>query len=251
MRPRGGVCPVPRRCSHFISGWGFSWGWGPASLTWIGRPALLLRPDFRAGCQGRPDKRCLSGVHLSRVRRGSWPSEPVPARLDLCPPHSRGHGRSEEPGPAHSTPRPPPPHLDLCLRLPQRRPGPLEEQEGRAGPIEGPARPELGLPAGPKALLLEGSPGGLEETGLASSLLGDPWLFRRPPALTPFHGPLMDGHAPVCKADAHIMQVSSLLREVSSEPPCSPCTFDLIFTNTLKNEVFSSPQSKRLFINKL
>lgn len=94
----------------------------------------------------------------------------------------------------------PPPHLDLCLRLPQRRPGPLEEQEGRAGPVEGPAWPELGLPAGPKALLLEGSPGGLGETGPASSLLGDPWLFRRPPALTPFHGPFMDGHAPVCKA---------------------------------------------------
>lgn len=193
METQGRGAPCPRVHSHFISGWGLSWGWGPASLASLGGPSSSF------GCQGSPDKRWLSGAHLSRGRRGSQPPSQSPPGWTCARPAAEVTAAVKNLGlcTVH-----PPPHPDVCLRLPQRRPGPLEEQERRAGPVEGPAWPGLGLPAGPQALLLEGSPGGLGETGPASSLLGDPWLFRHPPAVTPFHGPLRDGLAGRCAYNA-------------------------------------------------
>ena len=199
METQGRGAPHARGHSHFIPGWGPSWGWGPASLASLGDPPSSF---------GRPDKRCLSGTHLSRGHQGSQPPSQSPPGWTCARPAAEAAVKSL----GLCTVHPPP---DLCLCLPQRRPGPLEEQERRAGPVEGPAWPGLGLPAGPQALLLEGSPGGLGETGPASSLLGDPWLFRRPPAVTPFHGPLRDDS----QADVHIMCTNSLLREVSSQAP--------------------------------
>ena len=100
--PPGGALTSSQRGSPRV-------GAGLAHLIW--RPTLLLRPDFRAGCQGRPDKRCLSGTHLSRGCRVTA-TRAGPARLGLCPPRRRGHGCQEEPRPctAHPpTPSPVPP----------------------------------------------------------------------------------------------------------------------------------------------
>ena len=72
METQGRGAPCPRVHSHFISGWGLSWGWGPASLASLGGPSSSF------GCQGSPDKRWLSGAHLSRGRRGSQPPSQSP-----------------------------------------------------------------------------------------------------------------------------------------------------------------------------
>lgn len=176
--------PVPRRRSHCVSE-GVSWGGGQPRSPGSGGPPSSCGRASRRAARAVQTSGGLGGARLSRGCRGSQPPEPVLPGWACARPTAEVTAARKNHGCAHYTLPPP----DLCLRLPQRRPGPLEEQDGRAGPVGGPGWPRLGPPAGPKALLPEGSAGGLGETGPASSLLGDPWLLRRPPAVTRFRGP--------------------------------------------------------------
>ena len=210
--PGEGCAPSPG--GALTASWRGSLGVG-ASLAHLDREAHPPpAPDFQTGCQGRPD----SGVSVALTSLGvvgSRPPELVPPGWACARPAAEVTAARKNHGRAQCTLPPP----ALCLRLPQSRPGPLEEQEGGAGPVEGPGWPRLRPPGRPKALLPGGSAGGPGETGPASSLLVDSWLFRCPPAVTRFRGPHVDGHAHVCKADVQTGQVNSLLRQVSSQAP--------------------------------
>ncbi|CAI9175111.1 unnamed protein product [Rangifer tarandus platyrhynchus] len=140
-------------------------GWGPASLTWIGRPTLLLRPGFRAGCQGHPDKRCLSGAHLARGCGGhshqsrSRQAGPVPAP----PQRSRPPGRATA---VRSTPSHPQPSGAGL--------GPWRSRRGGQGPSRDPAGPGSGSQPAPKPCSRKAVPGAWGKQDLRLPSLGTP-----------------------------------------------------------------------------
>lgn len=190
-------------------------GWGPASLAWIGRPTLLLRPGFRAGCQGRPDKRGSRWSSPLQGLPGVTATRASPARLGLCPPHRRGHGRQEEPRlcTLHPpTPRPLPPSPPAQARA---LGGAGREGRARRGTrlaqARAPSRPQSPAPGRQCR-----GPGGTRTSVFPPR---GPLAPQTPSSCYTFPRPHVDGHAHVCTEDEHAVQVNSLLRQVSPQAP--------------------------------